>query len=188
MDHTREWTHPHPQGASRVSLVSAYWDKRVCERAAAASRGLIGPIRLLLWTAGASRSAWEALRVEHGELGIDLRFVDSPATGGIFHVKLAAIEAADGRWLRALVGSANLTTAAYEKNVELGVVVEDAVALEPLRAWFVDQYAHATPAGDIDWDRAIATAPVASEANERRALFAHAALASPARVPSAGEE
>lgn len=179
---TSEWFEPlHPRAAG-AAIASAYWDRTSCQAAADLADRVGGSTRLLLWTAGASRAAWEAARREHDDPRLDVRFVDSPSTGGIFHVKLAAIEDADGSWLRTLVGSANLTAAAYERNLELGVAVEGAGATEPLRTWFYDQFEHALPAEQIDWDTAVRIAPERSEANERRKVFAAAALASPARV------
>jgi phosphatidylserine/phosphatidylglycerophosphate/cardiolipin synthase-like enzyme len=180
---TAQWFEPLPEDAASIAIASAYWDKHSCERTIALADRVGGTARLLLWTAGASRSAWVAAREQSGDVRLDLRFIDSPVDGGIVHVKVAAIEDESGAWVRTMVGSANLTAAAYERNVELGVVLDGAAAGVHLQGWFEEQFAAATPASAIDWDRAIEIAPERSEANERRKLFAAAQLASPVIVP-----
>jgi phosphatidylserine/phosphatidylglycerophosphate/cardiolipin synthase-like enzyme len=180
---TAEWYEPLPAERGSVAIASAYWDKGSCERAIELADRVGGTARLLLWTAGASRSAWVAAREQAGDPRLDLRFIDSPLDGGIVHVKLAAIEDEMGAWVRTMVGSANLTGAAYERNVEIGVVLDGPAAGVHLQGWFEEQFAAATPASAIDWDTAIQIAPEKSEANERRKLFAAAALAAPVVVP-----
>lgn len=180
---TAEWYDPLPENGASIAIASAYWDKVSCERALELARRVGGRARLLLWTAGASRAAWEAAQASADDPHLDLRYIDSPVDGGIVHVKLAAIEDATGAWIRTMVGSANLTAAAYERNVEIGVVLDGAAAGVHLQGWFEEQFAAATPAARIDWERAIEVAPEKSEASERRRLFAAAQLASPVIVP-----
>jgi len=173
---------------SAACIASAYWDKDACTTALEVGRQLGGDVRLLLWTAGASRSAWQAARVDSAAEGLQVRFIDSPEGGGIFHAKVAGVAGEDGAWHCALVGSMNLTAAALARNVELGVLIRgDEVALAQVRDWFDLQWAAATPAEAIDWGAAIAIAPERSEAAERKRIFAEAALAAPApALPVAG--
>lgn len=169
------------EGVASVAIASAYWDSTATAYARRLAEHVGGPVRLLLWTAGGTRAAWAAAQADAADPLLDLRFIDSPEGGGIFHAKVAGAEGADGAWLCCLVGSGNLTDAGLRKNVELGVIVnaEDS-DLTGVRQWFETQFAAATPASTIDFELALSVAPAKSEAAERRAIFARAALASPA--------
>jgi len=180
------WADNVPSGAASIALASAYWDATAFERAQelAAHVGA-ARTRMLLWTAGSTKAGWRAARVAAVEdPALELRFVDSPTDAGIFHVKLAGIADATGAWLTGYVGSANWTKAAQSTNLELGVALRgtELAALADLRAWFDAEFAHATPATGIAWDRAIDIAADKSEAAERKQVFAAAALAVPARA------
>lgn len=164
-----------------VDIASAYWDAGAFGYALALAEAVAGPVRVVLWTAGGSRPAWEAAREVDPQGRVELRFIDSPEGGGIFHAKVAGAAGSDGTWLSALVGSGNLTDAALRRNVELGLVIhEPAEVLADLQSWFSLQFDAATPAGAIDWERALQVVPETSEAAVRRAIFAEAALAIPA--------
>lgn len=168
-----------------VCIASAYWDTEACATAIASARRLRGTVRLLLWTAGATRAAWEAAQAAHVAPELELRFIDSPDGGGIFHAKLAGIEGDDGHWRAALVGSGNLTAAGIARNVELGLLVRDEPpVLAQLRTWFDRQWSAARRAESFDFATAIAIAPAKSEAAERKRTFAQAALAPPSPAPA----
>ncbi|MCW2961229.1 MAG: hypothetical protein JWM90_1616 [Thermoleophilia bacterium] len=164
-----------------ISIASAYWDVEACTTAIDLAMRIGSVTQLVLWTAGGTRKAWIAAREAAASPALDLRFIDSPEGGGIFHAKVAGVTHEHGDWLRALVGSANLTSAARERNVELGVLIhDDPVALAQLRDWYGELWTAAVPAARIDFDAAIAIAPDHSEAAARKATFAAAALAAPA--------
>ncbi|MCW2925425.1 MAG: PLD-like domain [Thermoleophilia bacterium] len=166
---------------ARVDVASAYWDEHAVRHARELARAGSGPLRLVLWTAGGSRPAWAAVRAVAAERWLDLRFVDSPEGGGIFHAKVAGAAGADGRWRCALVGSGNLTDAALRRNVELGVVIDDdPEAIAELQGWFERVFDAATPAREVDFDHALSIVPEQSEAASRSKLFRQAGLASPA--------
>jgi phosphatidylserine/phosphatidylglycerophosphate/cardiolipin synthase-like enzyme len=167
-----------PSSGDGIAIASAYWDKHACDVAIDLARRVGGVTRLVLWTAGATRGAWIAAAEAAGSPGLDLRFIESPADGGIFHTKVAGVTATDGAWTCALVGSANLTAAGRTGNVELGVLIRDeAEALGQLRAWFDELWNAAAPAATFDFDTAISIAPERSEAAARKRLFAERALA-----------
>ncbi len=184
-----------PRAGDTLAVASAYWDATACttvlEMAAriSAPDADAEPARLLLWTAGSTKKGWQAAReavtvADGARGGLDLRFIDAPAGGGIFHAKLAGVVGGDGTWRSALVGSANLTNAGRSRNVELGVAIHgEPSALEELRTWFDRQFDAAMPAAEIDWDAAIATAAEKSEAAERLATFTALGLARPAPAP-----
>jgi phosphatidylserine/phosphatidylglycerophosphate/cardiolipin synthase-like enzyme len=164
-----------PTTGDGISIASAYWDKHACDVAIDLARRVGGTCRLVLWTAGATRGAWLAAAEAAGSPDLDLRFIESPADGGIFHAKVTG---ADGAWTCALVGSANLTAAGRTGNVELGVLLRDEPeALGQLRAWFDELWATAAPAASFDFETAISIAPERSEAAARKRLFAEQALA-----------
>ena len=170
-------------GASAVSFASAYWDPLTLERARDAAHAVDGKARVLLWTAGSTKKGWEAARTLSALDELDVWFVDPPEEGGIFHVKLAGSQDASGRWLCALLGSANFTDAGLRSNIELGVVIRDEPqVLQDLRTWFDSQLIDAKPASKMDWGEAIRQGPERSEAAERRKTFAAAKLAAPARA------
>jgi phosphatidylserine/phosphatidylglycerophosphate/cardiolipin synthase-like enzyme len=166
----------------RLDIASAYWDARAFDYALELAERLGGPVRLVVWTAGGSRASWQAARALDRTSEVELRFIDSPADGGIFHAKVAGAARADGSWAGAFVGSGNLTDAALRRNVELGAWIDgsDVGALGELRAWFDELFDAATPATDIDWDRALSVVPEQSEAARRNKIFREAALAAPA--------
>lgn len=174
-----------PRPGSSVAVASAYWDATACETVLDLAARVGGPARLLLWTAGSTKSGWRAAReAAAAESSLDLRFIDAPAGGGIFHAKLAGVVDAAGEWRSALVGSANLTNAGRSRNVELGVAIHgEPSALDELRTWFDRQFEAALPAAEIDWDAAIATAADKSEAAERLKAFTALGLARPSPAP-----
>ncbi|MCW2920552.1 MAG: PLD-like domain [Thermoleophilia bacterium] len=180
-----------PHAGDSLAVASAYWDATACNAVLEIAARIGGPARLLLWTAGSTKKGWRAAREAvagtAGQTlapGLDLRFIDAPAGGGIFHAKLAGVVGADGEWRSALVGSANLTSAGRSRNVELGIAIHDEPrALEELRTWFDRQFDAALPASEIDWDAAIATAADTSEAAERLAAFTELGLARPSPAP-----
>lgn len=168
-----------------IAIASAYWDDASCATAIDLARRIGGVARVVLWTAGATKSAWRAACDAVGSTDLDLRFIDAPDGGGIFHAKVAAVVDRSGTWRCALVGSANLTTAGRVRNVELGVLVHDEpVPLAQLRTWFDELWDAAEPAIDFAWDRAIAIAPERSEAAARKQLFGAEGLANPAPAPA----
>ncbi len=174
-----------PRGGDCLAVASAYWDATACATVLDLAARVGDHARLLLWTAGSTRKGWRAAREAATDPALELRFIDAPAGGGIFHAKLAGIAGADGVWRSALVGSANLTAAGRTRNVELGVAIhgEEPAALAELRTWFDRQWDAALPAAEIDWDAAIATAAEKSEAAERLEAFTALGLARPAPAP-----
>ena len=174
-----------PRAGDCLAVASAYWDATACSTVLDLAARVGDHAHLLLWTAGSTKKGWRAAREAAADPALELRFIDAPAGGGIFHAKLAGIAGADGTWRSALVGSANLTEAGRTRNVELGVAIhgDEPVALAELRAWFDRQWAVALPAAEIDWDAAIATAADKSEAAERLKAFSALALARPAPAP-----
>lgn len=170
-------------GIASLAIASAYWDATAFDYASTLALQVGGTTRLLLWTAGGTKKSWLAARHQHLRPELDVRFIDSPEGGGIFHAKLGGALGADGTWRCALVGSGNLTDSGIRRNVELGVVVRDAEALAELRTWFEQQFDASTPAAAIDWQAALAIVPEKSEAAARRSIFAKAALATPSPAP-----
>jgi phosphatidylserine/phosphatidylglycerophosphate/cardiolipin synthase-like enzyme len=165
----------------RVDLASAYWDARAFEYAARLAARIARPVRLVVWTAGGSRASWDAARALDHTSGVELRFIDSPADGGIFHAKVAGAVDSAGSWVGGFIGSGNLTDSALRRNVELGAWIdEDPAALAELQQWFEQLFEAATPAHDIDWARALEVVPEQSEAARRNRIFRDAALAAPA--------
>ena len=163
-----------------LDIASAYWDAGAFDYARELAAIVAGPVRLVLWTAGGSRPSWKAAQALDLDGPVELRFVDSPEGGGIFHAKVGGTRLADGTWGCALVGSGNLTDSALRRNVELGVVIDDEPAvISDLQSWFEEQFVAATPATLIDWEHALRVVPESSEASARRAIFAAAALATP---------
>ncbi len=73
-----------PAAGASVAIASAYWDTKACVTALDLARRAGSPTQLVLWTAGATRKAWLAVRDASGDPGLELRFIDSPAEGGIF--------------------------------------------------------------------------------------------------------
>ena len=183
---TSAWTAGLDATGGTLCIASGYWDATAFERARAVADEVGAPhLRMLLWVAGSTKAGWRAARTAAAtDTDLDLRFLDSPEGGGIFHVKVAAIAAADDAWIRAYVGSANWTAAAHARNLELGVAIDHGdPALDALASWFDDAFAPATTAAAIDWDLAIETAAERSEAAARREAFAAARIAMP--VPAA---
>ena len=183
---TSAWTAGLDATGGALCIASGYWDATAFERARAVADEVGAPhVRMLLWVAGSTKAGWRAARAAAAADGsLDLRFLDSPEGGGIFHVKVTAIADDADAWIRAYVGSANWTAAAHARNLELGVAIDHGdPSLEVLAAWFDDACAAATTAAEIDWDLAIETAAERSEAAARREAFVAARIAAP--VPAA---
>lgn len=145
-DATSSWFEPLPNQSHGAVMVAAFWDASSGELAERLSRKLEGLPKLLLWiNGGTGPDAWEKLnQVFHSE-SAEIRFVNNPTGGGIFHVKANGITDAKDAWLQAYVGSANLTANAYAKNIEIGAVFSEPAALTSLQSWFEDQWKVATP-------------------------------------------
>lgn len=146
-------------GAERVCIASAYWDAPTLTAVADLAAAHDCRAQLLLWTLGGRKSSWKHAAFVRTHPSLDVRFVESPDDAGIFHVKLGGVGSSDA-WSCAIVGSGNLTTRGLGGNVELGVIIRGATpVLDELRIWFDAQFAAATRAADIDWERAIERAP-----------------------------
>lgn len=154
-------------------------DKTVCETMSQAAKDAVSVRILAAWaTQGAGLNCFSACAAArkqaiigtcfavtepdalHGLIrqGFDLRVVHQLPSGGTFHPKVYLFERSDGGWT-ALLGSANLTDAAFTRNAE--AMVEVALTAEsaaPLNAFFDGHWksAHAKEITDewFEWYKA----------------------------------
>jgi hypothetical protein len=160
--------HREQAAVPRVAIATAYWDATIIRRAAELADGSDQSVRLLLWLDGGSRSALTGLRADAERGEVEVKFVGSPDSAGIFHIKLYGLLDGDGPWKHALVGSPNFTDAAMRSNLELAVLLDDTEQVAKLQTWFDQQFHAAIPASKLDWTAALERLPENDPGERRR--------------------